>query len=159
VDDSDFDYGIEELPDLVGRSLTTEPTLQGEGFPMWIVWTMLGATAFLALSGGAAYAGWNWGMGGLSPRGQMWAKTQRLGRWAGFRARDAETAREWSSRVGRSIGREEAATSLASAYEQSRYGRHEATPAANDEDPASEAYRAVRGPLFKRIWSRGQDRR
>lgn len=158
TDDSDIDFGIEELPEDIGGALSQPPVIQGEGFPMWILWTLLGAAAVIGLTVGGAYTGWNWGLGGLSPRGKLWAKAQRLGRFAGLGVREAETAREWSRRVGKAVGQEDAARSLASAYEASRYGKQSAPPvSADDEDPASGAYRTLRGRLLKRVVKRGGD--
>lgn len=155
TDDSDFDFGEEELPDNIGGALAQPPTLHEEGFPLWILWTLLGAAAFIALSTGTAYMGWNWGLGGLNNRARLWAKTQRLGRFAGLGVREAETAREWSRRVGQAVGQEEAARSLAAAYEASRYGKPEAGPADTASDPANDAYRTLRQRLLKRIVKRG----
>jgi len=158
IDDSDIDFGIEELPDAIGGALSQPPTLQEDGFPMWILWVLLGSAAFIALSTGAVYAGWNWGLSGLGHRAKLWAKAQRLGRFAGLGVQEAETAREWSRRVGKAVGQEEAARSLASAYEASRYGRHDsATTVGDDEDPADEAYRSLRARLVRRVFKRGDD--
>ncbi len=132
-----------------GGALQTDPNLQGAGFPWWVVWTLLGAMAAAAALAGAGLVSWNWGLGNLEARARLWAKTQRLGRWAGMGTRDEETPREWSRRMGQAVGQEEAAVSLAAAYEESRYGRPDLQRI--EEAEAAESYRQVRRSLLRRI--------
>ncbi len=132
-----------------GGALQTQPNVQGAGFPWWVVWTLLGAMAAAAAIVGAGMVSWNWGLGNLEARARLWAKAQRLGGWAGMGTRDEETPREWSRRMGQAVGQEEAAVNLASAYEESRYGRPDLQRI--EEAEATEAYRQIRSSLLRRI--------
>ena len=116
-----------------------------------ILGAVLAAIAALGLSGRLA---WNWGMGSLDGRAQLWAKTQRLASWGGLGARPAETPREWSRRMGSAVALEDEAVSLSKAFEESRYGRPDLQRI--DEAEALGAYTRLRGALFKFVLNRGR---
>ena len=71
---------------------------------------------------------------------------------AGLARGPAETAREWSRRVGAAIDREPEAAGLAEAYEESRYGRPDLQRI--DDDTALSAYQKVRGALVSKVLRR-----
>lgn len=144
--------GGETIPPDAQEALDTPPTVQGDGFPWWIAWTGVAALAVLAVMGGAGFATWNWGLTGLEPRAKLWAKTQRLGRWAGLGTHEDETPREWSRRAGRAVGHEAEALNLAQAYEESRYGRPDLQRA--DDDEVLGAYTRLRKALLRRVFRR-----
>ena len=144
------EIGFEGLPGgQVGETLSETPVDAPGPFPWWIVWTALGV-----LVGGAALAGsgrlaYTWGTGSLPQHTKHWARVQRVGRWAGLRADPDETAREWSRRAGDAVQKEDAARTLAMAYEQERYGRKDLDGTDNEE--AIGAFREFRNRLFRRV--------
>ncbi|MDZ7727673.1 MAG: transglutaminase domain-containing protein [Dehalococcoidia bacterium] len=146
--------GGETIPPNVEDALDAEPTVQGGGFPWWIAWMGLGAVVVLAIAGGAGFATWNWGLSGLEPRAKLWAKTQRLGRWAGLSTHEDETPREWSRRAGQAVGYESEALNLAQAYEESRYGRPDLQRI--DDDEVQGAYTRLRKALLRRVFRRNE---
>jgi hypothetical protein len=118
------------------------------------VWVLAGILTVVAAAGPTGRVAWNWGMGGLEGRAQLWAKTQRLAGWAGLGSRQAETPREWSRRMGRAIEQEQAALTLSDAYEETRYGRPDLQRI--DEKQASESYQSLRGALLGKLMRRKQ---
>lgn len=129
-----------------------EPAVTHTSPPWTLIWSLSGALAALVALYFAGRFSWNWGLGSLEPRAQLWAKTQRLAGWAGLGSRPAETAREWSRRVGSAIDREPEAAGLAEAYEESRYGRPDLQRI--DDDTALSAYQKVRGALVSKVLRR-----
>ena len=107
---------------------------------------MLAGAAALAGTGRLAYT---WGTGGMPTHTKHWARAQRVARWGGLRADPDETAREWSRRAGAAVEREDAATTLARAYEQERYGRRDLD--GTDTEEATNAFREFRNRLFRRV--------
>ena len=124
--------------------------IANDGPPWTLIWSLVGALAAVAalvLSGRFA---WNWGLGGIEGNARLWAKSQRLAVWARLGGREAETPREWSRRVGGAVAQPEAASSLATAYEETRYGR----PDLERADPAEtqSAYRRLRNTLAATVF-------
>uniref|UniRef100_UPI002ADE090C transglutaminase domain-containing protein n=1 Tax=Tepidiforma sp. TaxID=2682230 RepID=UPI002ADE090C len=130
----------------VQEALAEEPVIN-QSFNWLLVLIPLTILALLAAGGLGLRIAWNWGLGGLDQRARLWAHTQRLAAWAGIRSSPAETPREWSARLGRTIGREEPALRLGEAYEESRYGRpgQQRVP----EPEAVSAYRSLRNALAR----------
>jgi hypothetical protein len=133
----------------VGGSLTQTPIDAPAPFPWWIVWTALGVLVGAALLASTGRLAYTWGTGNLPPRAKHWARVQRVGRWAGLQAEPEETASEWSRRTGEAVRREEAARTLAMAYERERYGRKDLD--GTDDEEATGAYRSLRNRLFRRV--------
>ena len=98
----------DDIPSPVTDALAETPTVN-EPFNWMIVWVLAGILTVVAAAGLTGRVAWNWGMGGLEGRAQLWAKTQRLAGWTGLGSRPAETPREWSRRMGRAIEQEQAA--------------------------------------------------
>lgn len=129
-----------------------ETPVQNDPFnwlPVYIAAGLLGAVAVFGLAGRMA---WNWGLGGLDGRAKLWAKTQRLAGWAKLGARQSETPREWSRRMGRAVDQETAAIQLSDAYEEARYGRPDLVRI--DDADAETSYRSLRGALFGKLTRR-----
>ena len=143
----------DDIPGPVTDALAEPPTVN-EPFNWMIVWALAGVLAVVAAGGLAGRVAWNWGMGGLEGRAQLWAKTQRLAGWAGLGSRQAETPREWSRRMGRAIEQEEAALTLSDAYEETRYGRPDLQRI--DEEQAAQSYQSLRGALLGKLLRRKQ---
>ncbi len=124
------------------------------GSPPWLlIWSLI-AILVIAVSGAfGARLAWNRGVAGLEPRAAAWTKTQRLARWARVGPGDSETPREWSRRMGGTIGLDREARVLGDAYEDVRYGRP-GLRRVDDAETAS-AYRRLRGALASRIFRRG----
>ena len=91
-------------------------------------------------------------MGDLDGRARLWAKTQRLAGWAKLGSKPAETPREWSRRMGRTIDREDDAIQLSNAYEESRYGRPDLVRI--DDEDAESSYKNLRGALIAKLTRR-----
>lgn len=143
--------GVDINPNSPAGALQEEPIVN-EPFPWTLVFGLVGALiglAVIALSGKIA---WNWGLGSLDGRAKLWAKTERLAEWAKLGSKPAETPREWSRRLGKSIDREDDALLLSSAYEESRYGRPDLVRI--DEEDAESSYRSVRGALTAKLFRR-----
>jgi transglutaminase-like putative cysteine protease len=121
----------------------------------WQLLAILGAVlTVFALLGVSGRVAWNWGLGSLDGRAQLWAKTQRLSSWGGLGARAAETPREWSRRMGSAVALEDEAVSLAKAFEESRYGRPDLQRI--DDEEATGAYKRLRGALASYVVNRGR---
>jgi uncharacterized protein DUF4129 len=88
-------------------------------------------------------------MGDLEGPAQLWAKIQRLASWAKLGSRPAETPREWSRRMGRSIDREPAAIQLSNAYEEAKYGRPDLVRI--DDADAEASYKDLRAALIAKL--------
>lgn len=150
-------FGDELLPedDLspVTDALTETPVVN-EPFNWMIVYVLAGILAVIAMGGLATRVAWNWGMGGLEGRAQMWAKTQRMAGWVGLGSRQAETPREWSRRMGRAVEQEEAAVTLSDAFEEARYGRPDLQRI--DEEEAAGSYKSLRAALVAKLLHRRQ---
>ena len=143
--------GIE--PNELSDALAEPPTIgQGPLVPMWawyVLAAILGVVALVYVTGRVA---WNWGLGDLEGRVRLWAKAQRAASWAGLDSAREETPREWSNRLGSAIDREYEARTLASAYEEARYGRPDSSKL--DEADVTGAYRQLRKTLFRMILRR-----
>jgi hypothetical protein len=112
------------------------------------VWYVLGGILTVIVAGFiTGRVAWNWGLGGLEGRVRLWAKAQRAASWAGLGSSQGETPREWSARLGSAIGREPEALTLASAYEESRYGRPNGAKIADAD--AESAYKRLRSTLIR----------
>jgi hypothetical protein len=141
-----------EFPTDVTGALTEPPVVHGDGPPWTLIWVLTGLLAFAALTALLGRLAWNWGLGGLDTCARLWAKAQRLAGWAGLGPRLHETPREWSSRVGGAVERQEHATRLAQAYEESRYGRPDLQRV--NPDAAANAYTTFRNGLAARLLRR-----
>ncbi len=158
------DTSIDEPPDLSGlfedpnglpndvANALNETPVQNSAPPWTLIWSLAAALTVAA----AAFLGgrltWNWGLAGLEGRARLWAKTQRLASWAGLGAHAAETPREWSRRLGGAIEREDEASRIADAYEESRYGRPDLKRV--DDATTGEAYLSVRNRLLAKVLRR-----
>jgi transglutaminase-like putative cysteine protease len=141
------------IPDNITGALNETPVQTGQ--PPWtLIWSLVAALVVVAATFLAGRLTWNWGLGGLDARGRLWAKTQRLGRWARLGPAPAETAREWSRRMGDTIAMPDDAGRLADAYEEARYGRPDLQRV--DDAEASSAYVRLRNTLLGTILRRGR---
>ncbi len=134
-----------------GEALAEQPVVNTP-FNWALVW---GPALVLALLGAAVMSGrlaWNWGLGSLDGRAKLWAKTQRLSGWVGLGSRPAETPREWSRRMGKTIEREDDAIALSNAYEEARYGRPDLKRI--EEEEAATSYRNLRTALLAKLMHR-----
>jgi hypothetical protein len=135
-------------PDSPLGALQEEPVVNRQ-FPLALVLTLVGVlVAAVAIVFSGRFA-WNWGLGDLDGRARLWAKTQRLAGWAKVGSKPAETPREWSRRLGKTIDREDDALLLSNAYEESRYGRPDLVRI--DDADASSSYRSLRGALAAKL--------
>jgi len=141
------------LPDDIQKALTEQPVQHTE-LPWTLIYTLAGILTFAVATLLASRVAWNWGLGGLEGHTRLWAKVHRLAGWAGLRGSAAETPREWSRRLGSTIGRPDDAASLAAAYEESRYGRPGLRRV--DEEVAVGSYRKLRNALAARILHYGR---
>lgn len=151
----DFLFPEGAIPPDIDRELNEDPVRAPEPFPWWIVWTAAASLLAVGAIASVGYMSWNWGLGSLPPQSRLWAKAQRLSRWAGFATEDGETPYEWSKRLGRGVGQEDAARTLARGYEEARYGRRQDADAPVDERSLG-AYRELRGALVRMILRRRQ---
>ena len=79
---------------------------------------------------------------------------ERLAGWAGLRARESESARRWSERLGEALGRPDEAAALGAAFEEARYGPPDLERAGADD--TADAYRVLRNALAARLVGRGR---
>ena len=143
--------GVDIDPDTPQGALAEEPVVN-KPFPWPLVLGMAGVLAAFAMAGLAGRVAWNWGLGDLDGRARLWAKTQRLAGWAKLGSKPAETPREWSRRMGRTIDREDDAIQLSNAYEESRYGRPDLVRI--DDEDAESSYKNLRGALVAKLTRR-----
>ncbi len=143
--------GVDIDPNSPAGALQEEAVVN-EPFPWSLVFAFAGV---LIAMGAIAFSGrlaWNWGLGSLDGRAKLWAKTQRLAGWAKLGSRPAETPREWSRRIGKSVDREDDAMLLSNAYEEARYGRPDLVRI--DDEDAETSYRSLRGALAAKLFRR-----
>ena len=143
--------GVDLNPQTPGGALAEEPVVN-EPFPWRLVIGLAGIVALLAAITFALRIAWNWGMGELDGRAQLWAKIQRLAGWAKLGSKPAETPREWSRRMGRSLDRETAALQLSDAYEEARYGRPDLVRI--DDEQVETSYKDLRSALLAKLTRR-----
>lgn len=135
----------------------SETPIQHSRPPWMLIWSLTAVLTLIVAALLAARITWNWGLGGLEGRERLWAKVQRLGRWAHVSAMPTETPREWSRRLGTAVDRPEDADELADAFEEARYGRPDLQRI--DEETASGAYLRLRNALVSAILGRGRKQR
>ena len=140
--------GVDINPDSAAGALLEEPVVN-EPFPWPLVIGIAAVLAIFTIIGVCLRMAWNWGMGDLEGRAQLWAKIQRLASWAKLGSRPAETPREWSRRMGRSIDREPAAIQLSNAYEEAKYGRPDLVRI--DDADAEASYKDLRAALIAKL--------
>lgn len=138
------------------QEVLNEDPITNDAPPWTLIWSLAGALTVIAALALVGRISWNWGLGGLEGRVQMWAKTQRLARWAGLGSRPHETPLEWSRRMGGAIEREKEAVGLASAYEESRYGRPDQRRIG--EEQTQGAYEGLRRALVSTVFRRKRKR-
>ncbi|GBD24272.1 Protein-glutamine gamma-glutamyltransferase [bacterium HR29] len=138
-----------DIPGGVGTSLAQPPTNAPAGPPWTLIWALAALVAILAAAATGARLAWGWGLGGLPATAALWAKVQRLGSWAGIRPVHFETPREYAARLGAAVRRPKAATTLAAAYEETRYGRPDLVRA--DPDETQRSYVRLRNALVKKV--------
>ncbi|MGE3075290.1 MAG: transglutaminase family protein [Dehalococcoidia bacterium] len=143
--------GVDVDPASPSGALSETPVVN-EPFPWTLVFSIVGVFVVLAAVAFSGRLAWNWGLGGLDGRAKLWAKTHRLAGWAKLGSKPAETPREWSRRIGKSIDREDDAMLLSSAYEESKYGRPDLVRI--DDEDAETSYRSLRGALTAKIFRR-----
>jgi len=138
-----------DIPGGVGTSLSQPPTDAPASPPWTLIWFLAALAGVLAAAAGGARLAWGWGLGGLPVSAALWAKVQRLGSWAGIRPAPTETPQEYAAKLGAAVRRRQAATTLAAAYEETRYGR----PDLVRSDPAEvqRSYVRLRNALAKKL--------
>jgi hypothetical protein len=136
----------------LGEALNEEPVVT-DGPPWTLIWSLVGALVAAVAIFFAGRTAWNWGLGGLEGPVRLWARTQRVARWARLGPQSPETPRQWSRRLGTTIAKPHETGRLADAFEEARYGR----PDLQRVDPATteDAYKQVRNTLFKGLIRRG----
>jgi Transglutaminase-like superfamily/Domain of unknown function (DUF4129) len=117
----------------------------------------LGVAGFIALLAGSVFLGWQRSVAGLPYPQQLWEKTVRLATWAGHGPRTGETPAEFARSLRRDVRGVRNASTLANAYNRSRFGR--GTP--EKEHPAlaeiwSPLRNALLGAILRRITRRGR---
>jgi len=153
-------FGIDENTPLdvtpVDDALNEAPVVN-EPFPWTLVLSMAGALLAVTAIVFSGRVAWNWGLGSLDGRAKLWAKVQRLSGWVGLGSKPAETPREWSRRMGRTLDREPEAVQLSDAYEEARYGRPDLVRI--DDADAEASYRNLRGALIAKLARRKPKKR
>ena len=138
-----FEPGVSETADALNAEVTEHND------PPWVlIYSLLGALVALVAIAFAGRLTWNWGLSGLEGPARMWARVQRLAGWAKLGGDEAETPREWARRVGPAASQEEQASTMANAFQHSRYGRPDSAPPTSPEG-TDEAYRGLRNALLK----------
>ena len=127
--------------------------LERESGPPWmIIWSVGGAAVALVIVSMGARVFWVWGLRGLSGMPRQWGGIERLSGWAGLRADESETVRQWGSRLGEALEHQAEAATLSTAFEEARYGPPDLER--TDMEEAGEAYRVLRNALLARIFGR-----
>lgn len=94
----------------------------GGGMPGWLV-PMGIAVAIVAAIGGVLWFAWNWNLRTLSPIEQIFAKTQRVGRFGGVRSGPTVTPREYAVDFSRQMpGVSGPVRKIVQVYETDRFG-------------------------------------
>ena len=132
--------------------------LEREAGPPWtIIWSVGGVAAALVIVSLGSRVYWVWGLRGLSGMPRQWGSIERLAGWAGLRADESETVRQWGERIGETLERPEEATALSTAFEEARYGPPDLER--TDAEETGDAYRILRNALAARIFGRRAARR
>ena len=121
--------------------------------PPWVaIWSVGGVLAAMAAASLGARVYWVWGLRGLSGMPRQWGGVERLAGWAGLRAEESETVRQWGERLGDALERSEEAAALSTAFEEARYGPPDLER--TDAVETDQAYRALRNALASRLFGR-----
>ena len=142
--------------DILGSALAPIELERESGPPWAVIWSVGGALAALAAIALGARAYWAWGLRGLSGMPRQWGGLERLAGWAGLRAAESETVRQWGERLGSTLDRPEEAAALSAAFEEARYGRPDLER--TDADETGAAYRVLRNALAARLFGRRSPR-
>ena len=127
--------------------------LQRSSGPPWVaIWSVGGVLAAMAAASLGARVYWVWGLRGLSGMPRQWGGVERLAGWAGLRAEESETVRQWGERLGDALERSEEAAALSTAFEEARYGPPDLER--TDAVETDQAYRALRNALASRLFGR-----
>ena len=147
----------EDQAELLNQLLAPIDLEREQGPPWTIIWSVGGLVAFLVVVslGGRVY--WAWGLRGLSGMPRQWGGIERLAAWAGLRAEESETVRQWGERLGETLERPDEAAALSTAFEEARYGPPDLER--TDVDETGEAYMVLRNALAARIFGRRTARR
>ena len=142
-----------DVPPQAQAALDENPAVHSD--PPWaLIFSLAGAAVAVVTVYGVGRVSWNYGMGGLEGRSKMWAKVQRVAGWAGMGAKEAETPREWSRRLGTAIQREDDTRRFTDAYEEARYGPKDLQRV--DDSTTRSAYVGIRNTLFRAVFRRGE---
>ena len=131
-----------------------ETPVVNQGPPWTLIWSLVGALVALTVVVFAGRITWNWGLSGLEGPVRLWARTQRLAGWTKLAPSEAETARQWSARLGETIAKPGETHRLAAAFEEARYGRPDLQRV--DPEETGAAYKQVRNTLFAGLLRRGK---
>ncbi len=135
------------------EALLVPVELQRESGPPWvIIWSVGGALGAVVVVFLGARLYWAWGLRGLSGMPRQWGGIERLAGWAGLRAVESETVRQWGDRVGTALERPAEAAALSTAFEEARYGPPDLER--TDPEESGEAYKILRNALAARIFGR-----
>jgi len=122
----------------------------------YALWAVLGASAFALVLFGSAAAGWRRSVAHLPYPQQLWEKTVRLAAWAGYPPEAGQTPWEYAHRLERAFRGVPGIQLLAGAYNRSRFGRQEPSPAERSE--LARLWPHLRGALLggiaRRPWRR-----
>jgi transglutaminase-like putative cysteine protease len=124
--------------------------VENDGPPWTLIWSLVGALVVVTLAVFSGRLAWNWGLSGVEGNARLWAKAQRVAGWARLGGRPAETPREWSRRVGEAVAMPDAAKQLATAYEETKYGRPDLER--TDPEETATSYRQLRNTLFATVF-------
>lgn len=148
---------LEEQAELLNQLLAPIDLEREQGPPWVIIWSVGGVLAALAIVSLSGRVYWAWGLRGLSGMPRQWGSIERLAGWAGLRAEESETVRQWGERIGETLERPEEATALSTAFEEARYGPPDLER--TDAEETGDAYRILRNALAARIFGRRTARR
>ncbi len=143
----------EDAAAILDALLTPAPPSDG-GPPRALFWGIGGALAAMAAALMGGRLAWLWSLRGLRGMPRQWGGVERLAGWAGLRARESESARRWSERLGEALGRPDEAAALGAAFEEARYGPPDLERAGADD--TADAYRVLRNALAARLVGRGR---
>jgi hypothetical protein len=149
-----FGLGFGELPASEPRADSPLPLPSapdgGLGRGAWIaIAAGLGLVTLIITSGAGVHYAWTRGLTHLDPPARLWGQTVRLAIWAGVGPAPGATPREFAASLSARVSQTPGATVLAEGFVRYRYGQEPTTP--EGEIQLNDAWRNVRGALFKRL--------
>jgi transglutaminase-like putative cysteine protease len=115
-----------------------------------VLYVLMGLVVVGAIAGAGLRIAWERGLAGLDYPSRTWEKTVRLASWLRMGPKPHQTPSEFSRALRTTLpDGTDGIDTVAKGYQRSRYGRHEPTPA--EEEQIGAAWKPLRNSMIKRL--------